>query len=362
MSEEENTSNPDRTVLVLGAGFTRAFLPKAPLLIDHYDVDPLLQKFAAFPNAHGILEQEIVNDDDGPILNIERLMTRLQGRMPYDSEQRVGPELDLLLSEIKAIFLARVKSAKQGQFHEKEMLALARYCVEHSISCITFNYDDVFDQKLHEVNPVINAGEKSTYWHPDGGYGFFCRPSLMCIEDLDLLKDTTAMNLLKLHGSINWRPIRGSLTPVGFADVFHHETWLDPHPDQSGWSETDRNAVEDHLEPDPFLVPPVLTKSAIVEEPLLRLIWSLAYKELRSADEVVFVGYSFPPTDMAARFLFREALADLETARIKVVNYDRGVAANDDLRRQYGDVFQTIDDEQFDLDGAVEWSRTFCAK
>lgn len=45
-----------KTVFVLGAGFTRAFFPQAPLLVDHYAIEPLIEKYKAFDLARRVLE------------------------------------------------------------------------------------------------------------------------------------------------------------------------------------------------------------------------------------------------------------------------------------------------------------------
>lgn len=45
MQEEEQGPNLVSPVFVLGAGFTKAFLPHAPLLVDHYQIDHLLEKY-----------------------------------------------------------------------------------------------------------------------------------------------------------------------------------------------------------------------------------------------------------------------------------------------------------------------------
>lgn len=61
--------------------------------------------------------------------------------------------------------------------------------------------------------------------------------------------------------------------------------------------------IESHLEREAFIVPPVLAKSSLVEQPILRLIWSPAFKKLETAKNVFFGGYSFPVTDLAAFFV-----------------------------------------------------------
>jgi len=74
----------------------------------------------------------------------------------------------------------------------------------------------------------------------------------------------------------------------------------------------------------------VLSKSDLVAQPVLRLVWSLAYERLSRAEAVTFIGYSFPATDTAARLLFGEALADLPPDAVTVVGLETdevGVAA-----------------------------------
>ena len=100
--------------------------------------------------------------------------------------------------------------------------------------------------------------------------------------------DTTSMELLKLHGSLNWRVRRGHLAPYTMDAIVHHEAWL-PVEEQPG--QPGNAAIEDHLEPEPFIVPPVLAKTDLGEQPTLRLVWHKAFNALRSAQKVVFVGY-----------------------------------------------------------------------
>jgi hypothetical protein len=143
-----------RRVFVLGAGFTKAFIPEAPLVEDHYDVGPLVEKFKAFPAASRILHLELEATGGGRV-NIERLMTRLDGAMPYDSDTDAD-QLRMLLAEIRRLIVLQLTSATKGAWHEEEMAALARYCIRNQITCITFNYDDAFDRALWEVERAVD--------------------------------------------------------------------------------------------------------------------------------------------------------------------------------------------------------------
>lgn len=346
-----------KTVYVLGAGFTKAFLPDAPLLRDYYDIEQLAEKFERFPYSSRLIDLERNRFRDGRI-DIERLLTRLDSKMPYDFERGVTTELSLLRTAVLDMFNDRLNTAKQGFQHRDDLLAFARHCVCARITCITFNYDDLLDQALWEVAGTDVVSE-SPYWHPDGGYGFYCRPSRFLVEDSEgRVMDTTSMELLKLHGSINWRVRRGHLAPYTVDTIVHHEDWL-PLEEQPG--QPGNAAIEDHLQPEPFMVPPVLAKTDHWDQPILRLVWNKALIALREAREVVFVGYSFPATDFAADVLFREALAEApdhpSPANIRVVNLASRGAERRDLLTTYQSRLGPIPEERFDFRGALEWSR-----
>src|SRR2546428_3750820 len=141
-----------KTVFVLGAGFTRAFLPTAPLMVGHYDVNILEDKFRAWDHARRILEAER-RITRGSQIHIERLMSRLDDAMPYDSDP-ARDELRLFLAELKRCLRRKIEEAKQQEIFRTELIQFATYCVTNKATCITFNYDDLLDQALWEVARV----------------------------------------------------------------------------------------------------------------------------------------------------------------------------------------------------------------
>ena len=194
------------------------------------------------------------------------------------------------------------------------------YTQTNGCCCITFNYDDFLDEALAQTGS----------WNPYWGYGFFCPSSLDTIASFDELETHSVLRLLKLHGSINWRPKLGYASPVAIDSITHHHEWAGiglRYPQVGG-----------HLEPEPVMLPPVLSKSSLVEQPVLRLVWSQAFASLETAHEVTFIGYSFPTTDMAARTLFSETLKDLPRDDITVVNLSREDSEAEITRRRYRSV------------------------
>lgn len=346
-----------KTVLVLGAGFTRAFLPKAPLMVDDYGGDILLEEFQRFPHAKAILAEELARNT-GRKIDVERLLTRLYGLMPYDFQSDAQKELAVLYSAVVKAFMARLESSKDERPHSDELKRFAGFCVTNDVTCITFNYDDVLDEALQDVEGIgtkrrVPLGER--YWHPDGGYGFFCRPSATTVRDVYHFMDKTSMLLLKLHGSINWRARAGYPRPYSIDAILHHESWLR----YILGDEVADGAIEFHLESEPFIVPPILSKSTIVEQPVLRVVWSRAREELSRAGEVVFVGYSLPRTDIASAFLFSEAIQP--ATNVSVVNHVGTGASRRRLEETYLETLPNVRLE-FQYRDALDWSQEFASR
>lgn len=159
--------------------------------------------------------------------------------------------------------------------------------------------------------------------------------------------------LLKLHGSINWYPIRGYNSPYSVDAIVHNEEWYHP----KDISLEARLSIPYHIETEPFIVPPILMKSALVEQPILRIIWQRAYELLSSATEVTFIGYSCPITDNAVKILFDEALKTLPRDNIFIVNRIDNKNQQKNIQNAYKQIFGKISNKQFYYSGALEWIR-----
>lgn len=348
-------------MIVIGAGFTKAFYPSAPLLEDEYPIQALIEKYPNLGTAKEILETEIAASDAGKV-NLERLITRLSSPMPYDRTSRSRAELEVIREEVEDMFTNKlVEARKQPGEYDDVLMKLMGKWLERRAHCVSFNYDDVADEKLWQISKVIGISDIDTglaYWHPDGGYGFFCPPSRTLVMDTEIYMDIPSTLLLKLHGSLNWRVRRGASRPYRLADFVHLEPWL-PQEDEriASIGQDILAAVPDHIEPRPFIVAPILAKTEISDEPVLQHVWTLARQKVRAADRVIFVGYSFPPTDLAARFLFSESIAASKRSGIHVVDLATSEDTRERLRRTYRSVFGRLTDDQFEWDGAVKWAQ-----
>jgi hypothetical protein len=163
---------------------------------------------------------------------------------------------------------------------------------------ITFNYDLAVERSLR----------RSGKWSVRDGYGF----------DLGTPEQRSSVQVLKLHGSMNWRALLfGGKTRGGFishGDSLGHRPVLFFKPDH------EYLGYEGFVDPLcanmtsapvlPALILPGLPKRFYFETSFGRewtdfwdSIWRQAADSLCTADEVVIIGYSLPVADIAAREL-----------------------------------------------------------
>ena len=330
-------------VFVTGAGFTRAFVPNAPLLVDDFGNRGLVETVRGLPAASRLLEAEMRRNRNAEI-NVERLMSRLDALMPYDEVDGAESEYAFLLIELKRAFLLRIETAMASTEVGLDVMVFAKHCAELRATCITFNYDCYLDEALYCTES----------WNPGWGYGFFCRPASHTVAhhpQEGVL--ASKMLLLKLHGSLNWRSRLGYKDPVALDSIVHHDD-MSPFPR----SREDVDLIDRHLESQQVTIPPVLTKSGLFTQPALRVVWNMAFESLAAADTVTFIGYSLPTTDISAQILFSEALSDLPRDAIRVVDLKSEDNDKRTIKERYRDVLGDIPDENFEFQGALEWVKT----
>ncbi|HKT68402.1 MAG TPA: hypothetical protein VJP83_03145, partial [Terriglobales bacterium] len=127
--------------------------------------------------------------------------------------------------------------------------------------------------------------------------------------------DVLDIELLKLHGSLNF-----------------------PAPRQKKESSEIRFNTTDAL-PSPLILPPIFNKQSTESQ---RHIWSTALQRLRSAKNIVIVGYSLPRTDIYMQYFLKSALGpNGDLNRIFVFDpamYSDGESAKE-MKSRYQDCF-----------------------
>lgn len=161
---------------------------------------------------------------------------------------------------------------------------------------VTFNYDLLIERVVTELQLTqswvdlyrVPLSDRSTNLIAGMTFGIGAPPG-------------KTLGLIKLHGSINWGYSGSSETPGEAIQLL---------PSDHRWSEIKRQeqplprylGLYDDLEP--MIVPPTGTKSAYYSSAGLRAQWRRAAEAMTHASSVTIIGYSFPPTDLAARHFF----------------------------------------------------------
>jgi hypothetical protein len=190
----------------------------------------------------------------------------------------------------------------------------------HSVAIISTNYDIALESVLYEK---LDPGRRELYRMVDYGCSWrepFCdatafqadqRPVSSQVrlhgvasdggggEALRHRPEQPVIGLYKLHGSLNW--LRCALCDYVYINAFgsiYHQAFKGMLDDQNSCS-------CGHGPPQPVIVAPSMVRD--IRDKNLLAIWQSALEALRTADELIIVGYSLPTKDIAIRSMFLRA-------------------------------------------------------
>ena len=136
---------------------------------------------------------------------------------------------------------------------------------------ITFNYDLLLE-RLFDSNPDLLCG-----------LDYVIRLNRYFDEKKSPV-DKDIFPYLKLHGSFNWFRSPGSIV-CNTDNVYLSE--------EGGYS---RNLI--HHNDIPVFVPMTFSKQSYLEGSFFNVLWNIAQRYLEMAEEITFIGYGFPLTDL----------------------------------------------------------------
>jgi hypothetical protein len=323
--------SPGKRVVVLGAGATRGaeFVDLAemdclpPLNTDFFTQLQRIGTLKHQPEINGVLSDVLdlygANFDltlEGYFTHLEsmRVMAELSGtQQPKYTVDRLDAMRRRLLDALSAVL------EESADVSKKTSRATRRPCGFHDAiverldpkdTIISFNYDCVIDDSLRRC--------ATGRWSARYGYGFPNPSRVRGHEpwDAESAPDeiNRSVNLLKLHGSINWFPLPETKT---------------------GTIKLRQKPYKQIGSKDYEIVPPENVKRIQVK-PVFQSLWANAELALRRAHVLTFIGFSFTPTDLHVDALFRIALAgNKQLKRVVIVNPSR------DHRRRVRSVLAT---------------------
>jgi NAD-dependent SIR2 family protein deacetylase len=198
-------------------------------------------------------------------------------------------------------------------------------------SVISTNYDVIADTAMMFVG--------------DGRLPEGCFPDYRCQISSDFYRDEPRHfgTLLKLHGSLNWLYCRSChrleiRTSESRLHLKVMQRVLGPSLEQA-YSTTGNPCPACQTKLLPLLIAPTHLKD--YRNPHIAQVWYEAESLLRSAERVVFIGYSLPDDDVEVIYLLKRSLAHLEPGQITVVEYDESSSALNEnpVGRRYRTLF-----------------------
>ncbi|MBA7573753.1 hypothetical protein ES708_15551 [subsurface metagenome] len=308
-----------KDVYFFGAGASSASCFKLPVMrgfLSEIDFNP-----NKYPNLYDFIKEHFYRTPL-PELNLEQVITMLE--LSIDKFGSFGKRPEVYLYEAKREFDRYINNRltihpHQGcDKHKKILKTLLGNNPKNTI--ITLNYDLVIDNSLYELSPKQQGNQ--TQIEPgcllDRMYSLLDKAKTWGGERPSLGQEHTNLGFyLKLHGSIDWLYCP---TP----DCGNHQLFF---PNWIGSSEV-HNKPGDlcSLCGSPLvsvIVPPTMHKS-FENLPKLGLLWSLAHRELKQADKIIFIGISLAESDYYLSWLIKSALSDVrEVKSIVVINKEK---------------------------------------
>ena len=233
--------------------------------------------------------------------NLEERLSFLAAPQPWLTDEEnlrneaLFGDIARLINQVISERELRAVASPVPDWFVRMALGLAR----ESARLITFNYDRLLERCLRQEGVVSDLAD--LYAIPlaqrqPAGIGMML--SSNSPKDPDHVP-----SLMKLHGSLGW--LYGGRTASVSEELFltsgSRLQW-DPSPDQR-MKPPRYDVLYDHKVP--LIIPPTASKSGYYSNLALRAQWRLASEAIRSAPELVFIGYSLPAMDLQARQMIK---------------------------------------------------------
>jgi hypothetical protein len=230
-------------------------------------------------------------------LDIESLFTFLEIEIKRNNSARLLMVREQLLELIREVLLVTDKAAGEKGDGEYDQLLKV---LDENDPIITFNWDILLDDVLNREVYLTCIVPSQWQFGPHQHYlRFLNKLSGRSYSDTSLaeriiLRESSGGYYLKLHGSIDWFYCCNPDCKQ-FNNVYPK-------------SDPKNKVLCDECREDmsTLIIPPTLNKT-YSEYPFIRRIWNIAADEMKGAEELVIWGYSLPPTDFHASWLFRHA-------------------------------------------------------
>lgn len=255
--------------------------------------------------------------------DFEAWLTSLAEPQPY----LFGPENDrrrALFDELAGLIDIQIKFAEAqvmcGSEPPEWLVSLVTAWHKHQASVVTFNYDTIVEATFDFIRvPDPTQDEKFPITHLQLGPSLV--PNWAVMYGGLRLPPADTFDYIKLHGSTHWYWDDTTRASDSIVQVGLRSGWNQPEPFYSSEELAFRAPGKAAM-----IVPPTTAKSAYFDNPMIRLLWRMAYQATLAADRVFVLGYSLPIADLLVRTMIGDAIRNGRRKSVWIVNPDETVA------------------------------------
>ncbi|MGU3358005.1 hypothetical protein ACLBWJ_12185 [Microbacterium sp. M4A5_1d] len=298
----DGPSSHCRTTYLLGAGFSRAVSQSMPLL------NELGRRVH---EADAVLEERVARHE---IEDFETWMSLVAKGEPYRSRAENHESLGLYFRAVRQV--GRVLQDEVGIATSGDLPVWLQRLVQiwHATKApvATFNYDTLTEIAARRGSLYDPTERLVLPWPTVINFAPSGNDRSMGEESRNVA--WSSFQLLKLHGSINWFwvPEDSSGATLERVPLFDAAIENERNFDVSRWLPGR----------EPYIVPPVASKSLFYGGPVTTHLWQAASAALRESDELVVIGYSMPATDLSTLGLLRESLRGKQNLKVVVCDIE----------------------------------------
>ncbi len=216
-----------------------------------------------------------------------------------NKRNRLRQAIAVVMEESLGRHISKLSDQNSGEC--KEHADLVEKILKAGDDILSFNYDCTIDYALK------NHG--STKWNPRYGYGFDLGPGGHSLSGDKYWTPSSpsikrhTIHLYKLHGSLHFY-----IKEKG--EIYKVRLKQRPYTKQNGNLKFS-------------IIPPESNKT--YDQGAFRLLWSHAAESIKKANNIIFIGYSLPFTDLHSTALFRTMVNKGQLRSLVIINPDREV-------------------------------------
>lgn len=265
-----------KRIYILGSGFSKSMSKNMPSMKGLTE-ELRLAEDNKYPELMEFMQNLAVKSNGiRELTSMEAVCSLILGRdIFYNST--VNLHYQILQNQLIHWLYEKIDNAAKNVDPDKEEI-LKRFinsCVHpkdgRKALVITFNYDLLIERLFASVPDMSCALD------------YVVRLNRY-FDERPVKADKDIFPYLKLHGSFNWFRSPGSLT-CNIDDVYLSE--------EHGYS---RNLI--HYNDIPVFVPMTFSKQSYLGGSFFNVLWNIAQRYLEMAEEITFIGYGFPITDL----------------------------------------------------------------